>query len=179
MGSGKTHAVPEIINPWGGRIWYLSRDHRNPSVEKIKDKFEDLAPRNKNGFYEDTDGKLKPAKEHRPDTITHGKCIRADLFSSLTELGHDPNEDGGNNPICRTCPMSRTCRFTPGWYRHDRKEALSARYIRADIRSLPRDFDYSKDIAILEEPTSSLPPPRRFKPHGKIYSKKLTAFGSS
>lgn len=162
MGSGKSHTVPEVTNPHGGKIWYAYSDHRNPTVEAIATEFTDLWPRNSKGFYRDSNGKIKPADADNPATITKGHCSRAELFPMLTELGHNPNDGGGNNPICQTCPMANTCAHTPGWYRHDRRQALKSPYIRCFIDSMPRsDWEYAKDIIFVDEPSQQLAPTRK------------------
>jgi hypothetical protein len=161
MGSGKSHTVPQITNPYGGVIWYVYGDHRNPTVEEIADEFVDLYPRNSKGFYQDENGKIKPADGDHKATITKGKCTRAELFPMLTNLGHDPNDGGGSNPICQSCPMANTCCHTSGWYRHDRRQALKSGRIRCHIDSMPREWDYSKDIILIDEPSQLLTPTRK------------------
>jgi hypothetical protein len=161
MGSGKSHTVPELTNPYGGKIWYLYSDHRNPTVAAITSDFSDLYPRNSKGFYRDANGKIKPADADNPATITKGHCIRAELFPMLAEIGHDPNDGGGDNPICATCPMANVCAHTAGWYRHDRRETLKAPFIRCHIDSMPRDWDYSKDIILVDEPSQLLQPTKK------------------
>jgi hypothetical protein len=164
MGSGKSHAVLNIENP-DGKIWYLLNDHRNPTVDGITEDFTDLFPRNQYGFYRNEEGKLVKADESTPkEQIEIGKnCIKADLFPKLTELGYDPNNGGIENPICASCPMLKICKYVPGWYRHDRQEALKSPKIRCHPESLPRDYDYSKDIAIGEEFSQLIKPTKTIK----------------
>ena len=155
-GSGKTHQVTNSFNPKGGKIWYVTGDHRNPTIEAITNEFTDLHPRNEYGYYRDDDGKLRLAKADTPkDKIllgSKGKCIRASLFPKLSELGYDPNRGGSENPICASCPKLKICRFTEGWYLKDRQEALSHSHIRADLESMPRNgYDYSKDLINLDD----------------------------
>lgn len=159
MGFGKTHAVPDLVNP-DGKIWYLVNDHRNPTVEGITDDYADLFPRNQYGFYRNDDGKLIKADEFTPKELIEiqGNCIKADLFPKLTNLGYDPNGEGNENPICAACPMAPTCKNVKGFYRHDRRETLKSHKIRCHPQSLPREFDYSKDIAIVDEPAQLLKP---------------------
>ena len=161
MGLGKSHGVPEITNPYGGKIWYISSGHRNPTIEAIATDFTDLIPRNQYGFYRDSQGKLRKATAETPEEaiVIERNCIRADLFPMLTNLGYNPNDGGGSNPICESCPMANICAHTPGWYRADRRAALNnAHKIRCDIKSMPRDWDYSKDIAVCDEPSQQLSP---------------------
>jgi hypothetical protein len=155
-GSGKSYQVPTLNNPLGGKFWYITPDHRNLTVEEIADKFTDLHSRNEYGQYRDDNGKLRLAKADTPkDKIllgSKGKCIRASLFPKLSELGYDPNQGGSENPICASCPMLKTCRFTEGWYLNDRRETLSHSHIRADLESMPRNgYDYSNDLIVLDD----------------------------
>ncbi|MEB3160435.1 MAG: winged helix-turn-helix domain-containing protein [Synechocystis sp.] len=159
MGSGKSHSVPHITNPYGGKIWYLYSDHRNPTVEEIAQEFVDLFPRNSHGYYTDAQGKIRPATDPTIEPTIKPNCIRAELFPLLTELGHDPNDGGGSNPICQSCPKARTCSHADGWYRADRRRILNnVQKIRAHISSLPRDWDYTNDIIICDEPSQLLAP---------------------
>lgn len=155
-GSGKSYQVPKLVNPLGGKIWYVTGDHRNLTIEAIANKFTDLHPRNGYGQYRGDDGKLRLAKADTPkDKIllgSKGKCIRASSFPKLSELGYDPNQGGSENPICASCPMLKTCRFTEGGYLNDRRETLSHSHIRADLESMPRNgYDYSNDLIVLDD----------------------------
>ncbi|MBE9176771.1 hypothetical protein IQ225_18250, partial [Synechocystis salina LEGE 06155] len=134
---------------------------RNPTIEAIAHDFTDLHPRNQYGFYRDGQGKLRRATAETPEEaiVIEGNCVRADLFPVLTELGYDPNDGGGSNPICESCPMANVCAHASDWYRADRRETLNnAKKIRCSIESMPRDWDYSKDIIILDEPSQQLRP---------------------
>jgi hypothetical protein len=163
-GSGKSYQVPTLINPLGGKIWYITGDHRNPTVKEIDNNFPDLHPRNEYGYYRDNDGKLKLAKADTPkDKIlltSKGKCINAGLFNQYSKLGYDLNKGGSDNPICSSCPMLQTCRFVDGWFLNDRRETLTKDHIRGHLESIPRDNDYSKDLIILDDfkfnPTKTL-----------------------
>lgn len=160
-GSGKSHAVPDLECPPGHKLWYVYKDHRNPTVEGIGDKFADLYPRNKHGFYIDKDDKLKTANEDTPSeliTIKKGYCPNTDLFHKATESGHNPYNDG-NNPICPKCPYLNQCRAVEGWYLKDRRDTLeNESWIRCHIDSMPPDWDYSKDKIIFDEPAQLLNP---------------------
>jgi hypothetical protein len=163
-GSGKSYQVPTLINPLGGKIWYITGDHRNPTVKEIDNNFPDLHPRNEYGYYRDNDGKLKLAKADTPkDKIlltSKGKCINAGLFNQYSKLGYDLNKGGSDNPICSSCPMLQTCRFVDGWFLNDRRETLTKDHIRGHLESIPRDNDCSKDLFIYDDfkfnPTKTL-----------------------
>lgn len=164
-GSGKTHSVADIAQKYlsenhDSKVFYLANDHRNPSVEAIADEFKDLSPRNKYGFYRDSQGKLVKADETTPQewVTENGKCIKAPLFNQLSSLGYDPNQGGSENPICQSCPALKKCRFTEGWFLKERRETFSYPLIRGHIESMPRDYDPSRDLIIVEEPGQLLKP---------------------
>ena len=163
-GSGKSYEVSKLVNPLGGKTWYITGDHRNPTVEEITNKFTDLHPRNEYGYYRDNDRKLKLAKADTPkDKIlltSKGKCSNAGLFNQYSKLGYDPNQGGSENPICSSCVNRKICQFTDGWYLNDRRETLEKIEVRGHLESMPRDYDYSKDLIILDDfkfnPTKTL-----------------------
>lgn len=164
MGAGKSHSVPQLKNE-SGKIWYISQDHRNPSIPLIEEEFTDLMPRSKYGFYRDNQGKLRVATENTDPSLIEikGNCIRADWFNLLANKGYNPNEktsEGEINPICKTCPILGQCKSQSVWYLKQRSEALKSDQIREDIKSSPQpeDYDYSNDIGVLEEPERSLQP---------------------
>ena len=165
MGSGKTYDVLKIINP-EGRVIYLSKNHRNPSIKEIEDKFTDLHPRTQWGFYYNDEGKLVEANQlTNPDIlVVQPNCIRGDMFKSLKNKGYSVESNGDEiNPLCKNCPLLGQCASTPGLYRYERQETLKAKYIRAHSDSMPRDDDYSKDIIIIEEPTEQLNPTKNLE----------------
>ncbi|PSF29180.1 hypothetical protein C7H19_24465 [Aphanothece hegewaldii CCALA 016] len=170
MGAGKSHGVPQLQNE-SGKIWYISQDHRNPSIPLIEEEFTDLMPRSKYGFYRDEQRKLRVATEETDPSLIEikGNCIRADWFNLLANKGYNPNEkteEGEINPICKTCPILGQCKSQSSWYLKQRSKALKFDKIREDIKSSPqKDYDYSNDIGVLEEPSRSLQP-----------TKKLTSF---
>lgn len=160
-GSGKSHTVLQVENS-EGKGWYVSNDHRNPTVKKIADEFTDLFPRNQHGFYRDKQGKLVKATEDTPKEkieTTRGKCPLAGMFTHLANLGHNPNEGGSKNEICQSCPYLNICQSAEGWYLKDRRDTLTnAHKIRCHIESMPREFDYSKDIVFYDEPSQLFKP---------------------
>ncbi len=159
MGDGKSHAVCSIANPVG-KVWYVYHDHRNPTIPQIATEFTDLMPRLQYGLIRNEKGKLVKAHQNTPEEKreVQPNCIRAELFNQLSAMGHDPNEGAGSNPICQSCPMAQACKFTAGWFLHDRKETLSAPKIRCHLDSMPRDYDYSNDIIIVDESSQSIKP---------------------
>jgi hypothetical protein len=168
MGSGKSFSVPLLENPYGGKIWYLSGDPRNPSIPEIANKYTLLFPRNADGFYRDNEGKLKKADANTPKNLieVEGNCPSADLFPLAINEGHDPNKGGKDNPICQACSKNKICSFTEGMYRYERYQALASPYIRCHPNSLlrpktednPDGYDYSNDIFVLDEPSTLIKP---------------------
>lgn len=172
MGSGKSHGVAQLENP-DGKIWYLSLDSRNPSVKAIEENFTLLLPRNQYGFYRDSEGKLIKANAQTPPELIEieSNCIRAELFHQLSYLGYEPHDAQETeeenkqklNPVCQACPLAKSCAHTPGMYRYERRQALAAPKIRCHPESLPRDYDYSRDLFAVDEPGQLLKPTRTIK----------------
>ena len=157
-GSGKSHNVGTIENT-KGKLWYLDINHRNVSTPTIKANFEDLQPRH-NGIYQNELGELKLAitDEKKAQAIFPSNCMNSSLFNTFYQKGYNPNFSEGENlnPICKSCKLRFNCVNGVGegfGFRAMRKESLSHPKIRADINSLPNknDYDFSQDIAIVEE----------------------------
>ncbi len=167
MGSGKSHAIPNLKSKlWQlfepiEKLWYISKEHRNPSIQAIKDDFYDLMPRNEHGFKRDSNGKLIKADKDDNDIEIDGNCIRAGLFHKLQDLGYSPNsKEEQENPICSSCPIgSGACQSLDGKYRFERKKAFKSKSLRSDIQSLAReDYCYALDILAIEEAAQQLNP---------------------
>ena len=160
MGDGKSYSLLDIENSEGDII-YLSKDHRNPTIKEIEEKFTDIMPRTQWGFYIDRDGKIKEANKEIEEKyiIIQPNCIRGDIFKNLKNKGYSvENEGDGINPICGNCPLLGECSEKEGLYKYEKKKSLEAKIKRAHIDSLPRDKDYSKDIIIIDEPSLLLDP---------------------
>ncbi len=160
MGSGKTYNVLKLFNQ-EGRVIYLSKNHRNPSIKEIETKFTDLHPRTQWGFYYNNEDKLVEANDIiNPDVVViKPNCIRGDMFKDLKNKGYSVESDGDEiNPLCKNCPLLAQCSNNPGMYKYERQKALESKYVRGHIDSLPRDDDYSKDIVFIDEPTEQLNP---------------------
>ncbi|MGB5771047.1 MAG: hypothetical protein WBM32_14455, partial [Crocosphaera sp.] len=163
MGSGKTYNVLKLLESLDKdqKVIYLSKNHRNPTIKDIEYLFTDLNPRTQWGFYYNEEGKLVEANELiNPDILViKPNCIRGDLFKQLKNKGYSVEPKGDEiNQACINCPLFSQCANTPGLYRHDRRKTLEAKYIRAHIDSMPRNFDYFQDIVIIDEPTEQLNP---------------------
>jgi hypothetical protein len=177
MGLGKSHDAGLLFpNPPGddgeksNTVWYLDLNHTNVSTETVE-KMRDLPPRH-DGMVA-IEGKQTPSGEphlrwRKPDEVPliPSLCHEADSFIELQQKGWDVNgekefikDDNGNsqarNKICKKCPFAGKCHLKVGdgyGYLFKRKEALKASQIRASIDSAPReDYDYSSDIAFVEE----------------------------
>lgn len=176
MGSGKSYAVPNLANE-EGKIFYLSNDHRHPSIPKIEEQFTDLDPRTQYGFYTDDLGVKRVATVDTPELIEKRSiCIHADKFHLLSQKGYNVNaktetDENGHislNPVCASCQYNKWkvedengnriafCAATSGSYRHDRRETLAYQTIRASLQSLSRDGNYSNDMFVVEEASKEL-----------------------
>lgn len=158
VGLGKSHTLQFIENP-DGKIFILCADPRNPSVEAIAQKYTRLDPRNKYGFYRDTDGKLKKADKDTPlDKIEiQGNCAYAPLFPYLQEKGYDTSS--GDNPICNKCEYKKECQLKDGFYFNDRRKALESQYIICHPETLAKtNIITSNDLVFVDEPSMILNP---------------------
>lgn len=169
-GTGKSHDAASIVMP-EGTMWYADQNHRNPSINEIKNKFTDLFPRHE-GIILDADGKYRLAKtdEEKENPTIESNCFRTSLFSKLAKKGYNPNAKvvGDQNPICASCPAFKTfvkidddkaapkCAASPddgSGYKYWRRFSLSANYIRGHHLSFPEPLDLS--IFDSEEATQS------------------------
>jgi hypothetical protein len=147
MGAGKTHCVP-LLNNDEGKIFYISQDHRNPTVAGITEQFTDLIPRTKHGFTLRGE-RLVEASSQDDRLVIEPNCHRADMFHRVYQTGHKIFTEGGGNPICQTCPFLGVCRASG--YLNQRARRLKNQKIRTDVNGLDRFSDYSKDILIIDE----------------------------
>ncbi len=179
MGTGKSHDMGQFANS-NGKTWYLDLNHRNPNVETVERNFNDLPVRH-NGLNCDPLRKTPLGNPHlnwagegdeNPDV--QSLCHNAHLFLKLQNKGYsvdslkDFEDDSTLNPICKSCKFNRwkvdgdngekvaICAAGTGdgyGFRFSRRKGLSHNQIRASIDSLPDpiDFDFSQDIAIVDE----------------------------
>jgi hypothetical protein len=182
MGLGKSHDAGLLFpNPSGddgeksNTIWYFDLGHTNPSTATVE-QMKDLPPRH-DGMVP-IEGKYTPSGEphlrwRKPDEVPMipSLCHEADSFIQLQQKGWDINaekesieDDNGKsqerNKICKKCPFAGKCHLEVGdgfGYLFKRKEVLKVSQIRANIDSAPReDYDYSGDIAFVEEASRHL-----------------------
>lgn len=162
MGSGKSHEMG-LFSPDYGKVFYVDNNHRNVSTKTVERYFVDLEPRH-NGYVE-KNGKL--VKAYGDEENPHeGNCHNFQIFEELQAKGHNPFLDDGKNIICQACPFVEQCgkSFGAGYgYLKARFQTLQASKIRCHPYSMPRtdDYDYKKDILILEESSHLLHPVRQ------------------
>ncbi|MDJ0571527.1 MAG: hypothetical protein QNJ53_21105, partial [Pleurocapsa sp. MO_192.B19] len=201
MGLGKSHDMGQFANS-GGKMWFLDLNHRNPSVETVENNFNDLAVRH-NGLNQDSLRKTPMGKPHlnwasdgdeNPDIKS--LCHNAHLFLKLQNKGYsidslkDDSDESSLNPICKSCKFNRwkvdgkngdkvaICAAGTGdgyGFRFSRKKGLSHNQIRASIDSLPNseDFDFSQDIAIVDEASRLIRGTKKVTTSLKDFSTKM------
>lgn len=168
MGLGKSHdagmMAPPILS--GQRYWYLDLNHRNPSTSTIE-RWKDLPPRHSGMVV--IEGKYTPSgnphlrqaktKEDYDNLYLTGNCYNAKWFHVFKQKNY--STEGEANKICEKCSFNPICSFKRidgGGFRSERKQALSSERVRACIDSLPdpMNYDYSKDVMIVEEISKSM-----------------------
>ena len=201
MGLGKSHDMGNFVNE-AGKTWYLDLNHRNPSVETVERNFTDLPVRH-NGLNRDPKRKtpllyphLNWAGEGDENPDVKSLCHNAHLFLKLQNKGYpidslkDSEDDSKLNPICKSCKFNRwkvdgsngekiaKCAAEKGdgyGFRYGRKEGLTHEQIRASLDSLQssEDFDYSQDIAIVDEASRVIRGTKTVKADIKDFSTKM------
>lgn len=164
FGLGKSHTLQYLENPeFGGKIFILCADPANFSVQGVTEKYTRLIPRH-NGYYEDSEGKLKKAPKNTPDKDIkiEENCPLTPLFGLAKNKGYDTT---GSNPICNKCEFKNKCQVTEGWYMRDRRKALEeSKYIICHPEALidyalnNKDSIGSHDIAFVDEPSMAFKP---------------------
>lgn len=170
MGLGKSHDAG-LLKPDSeeiSKVWYLDQNHRNPSTATVESNFIDLPVRH-GGYQEDHSRRtpngnpfLQPVEEGKiPDRPS--SCHNYQLFNKLRDKGYNPNTlaDGEMNPICSSCRARSFCPEKEGdgyGHKYARRAALQHQKIRAALDSLnnPDEYDYSLDIALVEEAGQSI-----------------------
>jgi hypothetical protein len=156
-GLGKSHsagvALPDAFGTQ--KLWYLARDHRNPTTGVIESNYVDLPIRH-NGLKIDDTRKtpngnsflVHPKEGEEPDTRPN--CYRTSLFRIFAAKGYRNQESAKSSDICKTCKVAHLCQQGIGKkygaiFRGERASALSSDRIRAHADSLPSidEFDYS------------------------------------
>lgn len=173
MGTGKSHEMGQLHPQEGdGKLWYFDLNHRNPSTATVEG-MTDMPPRH-NGLAA-IPGRFTPSGQPHlkwagsdDELMVPSLCHNAELFTRLKQKGYNPDfekeyvksKDGSpsqnRNPICKECPFSWKCHSEIGdgyGYLFERRRAMEASRIRANLDSAPNpdDYDYSSDYAAVEE----------------------------
>jgi len=156
-GLGKSHAAGVAVPDRFGaeKLFYVSKDHRNPTTGVIESNYVDLPVRH-NGLRIDDTRKtpngnsflVHPKEGEAPDT--RANCYRTPLFRAFAAKGYRHQESAKSSDICNTCKVAYLCQQGSGvkygaTFRGERASALSSDRIRAHADSLPSldEFDYS------------------------------------
>ncbi|WP_234300906.1 PriCT-2 domain-containing protein [Sphaerospermopsis aphanizomenoides] len=178
-GAGKSHTVGEFMPEQLGvhTLFYLSNEHRNPTVATIE-QWTDLPVRH-NGLVADY-SKLTPLGNpqiHWPqlgeEPNIEGTCPLTDFFNALATKGYkkETSAEASLNPICNGCRLRANCagrdaagnvlpKVNGATFRRDRRDALASKRIRANINSLPQATDITsmKAGAFVDEASRQLQP---------------------
>ncbi|WP_413176262.1 PriCT-2 domain-containing protein [Anabaena azotica] len=178
-GAGKSHTVGEFMPEQLGvnTLFYLSNEHRNPTVATIE-QWTDLPVRH-NGLVADGN-KLTPLGNpqiHWPqlgeEPNIEGTCPLTDFFNALASKGYkkETSAEASLNPICNGCKLRANCagrdaagnvlpKVNGATFRRDRRDALASQRIRANINSLPQATDIiaMKSGAFVDEASRQLQP---------------------
>lgn len=147
-GLGKSYdagrLAPEMF-PEARQIIYISREHRNPTTDTLRD-WHDLEARHE-GLYRDAFGKLRRVDKDQfyvvPPNCGRNKAIGA--LRSKNIPGADTAE-----LVCTTCPHFEPCRAGAVFgFLNQRAEALAEPRLRAHPDSLPDPGEYDYDHVVL------------------------------
>ncbi len=184
-GTGKSHdaglADPDQLGV--EKIWYFSRDHRNPTTATVEANYTDMPVRN-NGLLSDGSRRTAlnnphvrwPKKDESPNLP--GNCFRTETFHTLSEKGYqfEVGAEANLNPICLACHMKDTCgneeKAGPGHeFRHQRRLAFGNSRIRASLDSAPNPKALEPDLNDDDDESSeeNVPP----KGHGAILDEAM------
>ncbi len=184
-GTGKSHdaglADPDQLGV--EKIWYFSRDHRNPTTATVEANYTDMPVRN-NGLVSDGSRRTAlnnphvrwPKKDESPNLP--GNCFRTETFQTLNEKGYQfvVGTEAKLNPICLACHMQDTCgneeKAGPGHeFRHQRRLAFGNSRIRASLDSAPNPKALEPDLNDDDDESSeeNVPP----KGHGAILDEAM------
>ncbi|MBD2095934.1 bifunctional DNA primase/polymerase [Trichocoleus sp. FACHB-591] len=147
---------PEMVG--AKQIFYISEQHRNPTVDTLKSSngWADLETKH-NGltreFRPNGETRLKRTVKGESHTIPPN-CSRTGIIGTL----RDKNVDGADSAavICGTCPLREACSNSkgPGWgHLYERRNELPSPKLRLHPDSLPSpyDFDCSEIVSLWDE----------------------------
>ena len=168
MGQGKSHGMGFFYNEQG-KTWYIDNNHRNVSTKSVAKNFVDLEPRH-NGYVWENDRLVKAYGDRQnPD---EGNCHNFEIFEELQKRGHNPFLEGGTNFVCQNCQFVNDCGKRSGagfGYLKARHTTLQNNRIRVHPFSMPNheDYDYGKDIGIVEEASQAIYATRKINANWK------------
>ncbi len=155
-GSGKSQAAG-LLNHGKlevEQLWYVSVDHRNPTVPTVEANFADMPVRNP-GLVTDPAKRTALNRHHvrwprlGEYANIEGNCFQTEKFHALAEKGYDAVSDSAkDNPICGSCAKNLNCAgknvegkyFAPepgASFRDERRQVFEERLIRSSPQSLP------------------------------------------
>lgn len=169
-GAGKSHdaglLTPETLG--AKKLFYVSEEHRNPSVQTLIEGWVDCPPRH-NGFFRDEHDRLRRQGKEGEGYVVAPNCGRTLTGSALRE-----KQIGGADEtslLCQTCSYLENCRRGKDFgYIRQRSEALVAPKTRIHPLSLPSvfdadgniDHDYAEEVLIHDEAGAMLKVHRAF-----------------
>ncbi len=139
-------AIPGVLGT--RQIFYLSPQHRNPTVSTIEGNYRDLPVRH-NGLKQDFSRTTPLGKPYtvwpklNEPADTQGNCFRNNLFAALRRK-NIAEVESIDNPICHSCHLLNACRGSTGegfGFKYERHKALISDRIRAHPDSTP-DLNY-------------------------------------
>jgi hypothetical protein len=160
-GTGKSHDTGNLRpGDFGDKVrhlWYLSPGHYSPTTETLQE-WPDLHGRHNGLTREATTGgtRLRRAKRGE-DRVMPANCSRNGIINALRAKNVAGADSAG--VVCGTCPLKDACSHSQGngfGFLNQRKTALISERLRLHPDSAPGDdYDYSKVLAIWDEPSES------------------------
>ena len=137
------------------QAFYISPEHRNPTVETLKDGWYDLEARHGGLSKETTPDGEKRWRRVKPGDVpvTPANCSRSHLIHELRSKTLDADQA---NLVCSTCPLYELCcnKEGPGYgYLKQRRTSLARERLRLHGLSLPPvgSFDYKAITLVWDE----------------------------
>lgn len=140
----------------GGRIFYASPEHRNPTTPTLEENFTDLPSRH-DGLVYSQNSKTPLGKPHinrrtgDQKADIESNCRYTNIFNFLQSDLNLPVFGGTESPVCQACPeLAKGCNFLV-----TRKNTLKQeKQIRADLSSIPNL--QGNDVVIVDEAGKNL-----------------------
>lgn len=151
-GSGKSYDAGMLKE----RVFYVSNEHRNPTVKTLQDWY-DLEARHNGLVTEPTPDGGKRFRRAKKGQIpsTPANCTRSGLLNALREKTIDADKA---SMVCRSCPLYEACCHGEGsgyGYLHQRQVALGRDRLRLHPSSMPDpdQFQYGEATIVWDEST--------------------------